>query len=66
MAKDKELKPCPFCGSVDIEWFEIWEEEGGVSFVVECQECFISTADEPLKDVAKKVWNRMVENGGIK
>ena len=55
-----QLKPCPFCGSNNIEHY-IREPEGGVSFsMIECQICFARTMEyrNVTSEEMVEVWNR--------
>ena len=53
--REKELKPCPFCGgeaklknSPYIEGYDYW---------VECEDCFVSTATYGVGAHAMVMWN---------
>lgn len=54
----EKLKPCPFCGSENIEI-----ERGPISglFCVTCHSCFASSAFFDCEDAVIKAWNRRAE-----
>ena len=49
-----ELKPCPFCGSDELD---IWQNDAGNYFVV-CIGCGANGRDERKEEKAVEVWNR--------
>ena len=51
---DKALKPCPFCGSEELD---IWQNDVDNYFVV-CIGCGASGRDERRVEKAVEVWNR--------
>lgn len=53
----EELKPCPFCGGMNIHIWDIstpW---------VSCNDCLANTACALTKEEAIRIWNRRVNNG---
>ena len=56
-----ELKPCPFCGSIDIYAYEPTVYEVGNDASVECQECGAEIRASTLKMAIAK-WNRRERN----
>lgn len=55
-----ELKPCPFCGSQDVDYAEAEDIDG--SFVM-CFECGTTSPVVDSKEKARDIWNRRAENG---
>ena len=53
-----DLKPCPFCGSEELD---IWQNDCGNHFVV-CIGCGASGRDERKVEKAVEVWNRRYED----
>jgi hypothetical protein len=47
------LKPCPFCGSIDLDYFN--NREG--NFWIHCKNCKGESGIGKGKEEAKKVWN---------
>ena len=58
MMKTK-LKPCPFCGSDDLDLMETDSGVGGLSgeYYVTCWSCCAEGGKEDTKKKAKMVWN---------
>ncbi|QBH96075.1 restriction alleviation protein, Lar family [Limnobaculum zhutongyuii] len=62
-----KLKPCPFCGSSEVELFEMDEEDNPYrAWVVRCHKCDVQTAMfvgsiEQKKRCATNAWNRRVK-----
>ena len=52
----EELKPCPFCGSDDIDVTYTYIE-GGVDYYAECTDCYCRGAWEPTPEKARAAWN---------
>ena len=52
---DNELKPCPFCGALNLSVKRIG------TYYVECLTCGISTKFYPVAADAKKAWNMRTE-----
>lgn len=54
-----DLKPCPFCGSndVDIRWYMPRRGNGVLSFVL-CYDCESSGPEKPTDEKAVEAWNR--------
>lgn len=50
--KEPELKPCPCCGGKAVTEMISWD------WVVECEECYLSTRVYPTPEEAAKAWNR--------
>jgi Lar family restriction alleviation protein len=50
-----ELKPCPFCGSIEYQP-EVMQERGG-TFYVECGWCGAQTTDDSSENEAANYWN---------
>ena len=56
---EKELKPCPFCGSTDIEVEEYLPESCCTKFwKVACTDCCGGFQSEHNKKEAVAIWNR--------
>ncbi len=58
--KNPSLKPCPFCGNSDQEWFKVLIDEEK-EYCVRCCKCH---ADGPIKrfrTTARKAWNQRKE-----
>lgn len=63
---DIDLKPCPFCGSKNVEVFSQYEEDcPDRSAIVRCHNCDAQSAQmvgrEKL-DMAARAWNKRVES----
>ena len=63
MTNDKDsavLKPCPFCGGVQIEAFHHIDRGWGASWHVECaaEECGNSTCHHDTEATAIAAWNK--------
>lgn len=60
-----ELKPCPFCGSVDAPIVEKWSQFSGRCFVVSCHErkrgCSCSSGWKRTAEEATAEWNRRAD-----
>ena len=60
-----KLKPCPFCGSTDIDYGVYTGTMRGFDYV-QCQECgaeiHAAEGKEYLKEVIER-WNRRADNG---
>ncbi|WP_145589140.1 Lar family restriction alleviation protein [Yersinia rochesterensis] len=58
----EELKPCPFCGSKEVEAFSQYEEDcPDRSAIVRCFSCDAQTAQMVGKDklaMASRAWNK--------
>ena len=54
------LKPCPFCGSQDIDVFETDSGIGGMhgEYHVMCSDCYAATCDVKTRREAAKLWNK--------
>lgn len=57
MQETTRLKPCPFCGSRDVDY------HGGIDDVydhyrVVCFNCGAATAQKPTRTEADEAWNR--------
>lgn len=50
--REPELKPCPCCGGKTGTEMISWD------WVVECEECYLSTREYPTPGEAVKAWNR--------
>lgn len=59
MDKIETLKPCPFCGSVDIEI--VYEVKYQYPFYAYCNNCDVQTGRYGSKQGAVSEWNRRVE-----
>ena len=55
MPEQKHLKPCPFCGSVDLELDNLTDHD---TFFVSCNECDVQQIASYTKSVAIRRWNR--------
>ena len=58
--KQKQLKPCPFCGGragIYQDYMGLWH--------VQCDNCGIGTLKNDIKELAVRSWNRRVENGNL-
>lgn len=51
-----KLKPCPFCGSSDIETIED-SDDIYVSFTIHCKECDATSGRTSKRTVANILWN---------
>ena len=54
-----KLKPCPFCGSTDVE--TIYRFDGNGSHSVMCQRCGAQSAPCDTEQYATEKWNTRVE-----
>ena len=54
-----ELKPCPFCGSTELDI----DINNANNYFVYCLNCGASGRDERKFEKAKEVWNRRYEDG---
>lgn len=62
---NQELKPCPFCGSKNVEIFEpVNKNENVVGRAVMCYECGTRAGFPLAYDdlIAAKEWNRRAKN----
>lgn len=57
--RNNELKPCPFCGSVDVK---IIFKPGDEGWFGQCQNCFSRGAWSENRDEARDKWNRRAQN----
>lgn len=58
----EKIKPCPFCGSKDIEILE-WTFKNDINtWQVECQECGVSGSMYSIKAEAVEEWNRRADD----
>lgn len=58
-----ELKPCPFCGSRNIDFGVMTGTMSGWAYC-QCEECLAEIhVLSPLIDEAIKAWNRRAEDG---
>lgn len=55
----KELKPCPFCGSDNIQFNTCWDEEAYI--FCQCMNCRSTTKEFLEKKNAACQWNRRVD-----
>ena len=55
---NSKLKPCPFCGSNDVECFEISIEIAPGKYGVGCNHCGISVTRIKSREEAVERWNR--------
>ena len=56
----EQLKPCPFCGSTDLNFF--CDVESG-TYMVRCRNCStLFKQYHAVKDEAKEAWNRRADN----
>jgi Lar family restriction alleviation protein len=58
---DTEIKPCPFCGCTDIDYFETdyGQADDPYFYVISCTDCNANVfADGGELDDAIKLWNR--------
>lgn len=54
-----DLKPCPFCGEVDIRFHAVGREGGVTNYYIGCKTCSTpATNFYPTKEVAIAKWNR--------
>lgn len=58
------LKPCPFCGSDDLDLMETCSGIGGLSgeYYVTCWSCYAEGGKEKTRKKAKQGWNRRSDN----
>lgn len=54
--KNKELKPCPFCGGIAY----IQKHSYRYAYWIKCYDCGVETEAYGFEDEAIKVWNRRV------
>ena len=59
--EEVKLKPCPFCGSGDVEIITLQHPRYAESYAVECLDCGVMTWPTISIDAAAKVWNRRAE-----
>ncbi len=62
MAENKELKPCPFCGSTELDYGIYTGTLRGFTYI-ECENCgaeMKATDKNGYRDVVK-AWNRRTE-----
>ena len=52
----EELKPCPFCGSDDIDVTYTYVDDG-LDYYAECTDCYCRGAWEPTAAKARAAWN---------
>ena len=58
-----ELKPCPFCGNIDIELnSKILMHSDCERFWIECPDCQISTRYFETNEDALRMWNKRAED----
>jgi Lar family restriction alleviation protein len=64
--KEKELKPCPFCGSKAkiVDYRPSSRPSGVTYYFVECEECFGKSVSKLKRDEAIAAWNRRVNEVG--
>ena len=54
---DKELKPCPFCGSDKVNVWLDGHIPYGKFYFVRCEKCLVYTLPYDDRDLAVKIWN---------
>ena len=54
-----ELKPCPFCGSKNIDLREI--DDAIFKYYVKCNACHVSMADQNKPNIFKR-WNNRIKD----
>ena len=59
-----ELKPCPFCGGLQIELISSINWDGEPIFYIHCDGCGCSGPTTLTIDSAIAAWNRRAEDGG--
>jgi Lar family restriction alleviation protein len=68
MSNIEELKPCPFCGSTNVEAFEQDSDDCPFhSAIVRCFDCDAQSAQMVGRDkiaMAARAWNKRVAPGG--
>lgn len=55
------LKPCPFCGGNDIEFFHneyTGDRINATPWMANCNDCSVSLESFPTKEQAISTWNR--------
>lgn len=57
MTDQTDLNPCPFCGESKAELVEFGEDPDEY-YIVECQECGVSTTTSLTKEGAFESWNK--------
>ena len=57
------LKPCPFCGSKDVE--SVYRFEKGDHFIIACQECGARSSPCITEHEAIQMWNMRVSEKSI-
>lgn len=55
-----ELKPCPFCGSYNVNWVP---GITGQRYAVECAHCGSQSMEYATKEAAFTAWNKRSKNG---
>ena len=60
---EPRLKPCPFCGSTDVE--SVYRFEKGDHFIIACQECGARSSPCLTEHEAVKMWNKRVPEKSI-
>ena len=60
---ESRLKPCPFCGSTDVE--SVYRFEKGDHFVIACQECGARSSPCLTEHEAAVMWNTRVPEKSI-
>ena len=61
--RDTEVKPCPFCGCEEIDYFEtdFGRADDPYSYAIRCNNCNASVfAESGYFDDAIELWNRRV------
>lgn len=68
MSNIEKLKPCPFCGSTNVEAFEQYADDCPFhSAIVRCHSCDAQSAQMVGRDkiaMATRAWNKRVAPGG--
>ena len=57
MKKQKELKPCPFCASTDLDYIKDMLDKYTQIHIIRCNNCMVSMPDV-TKNVTVKKWNK--------
>lgn len=60
----EKLKPCPFCGSNEVEFIEDEEQliKNTITGYILCSNCYVTTDSFFNEERAIKAWNRRVNN----
>jgi Lar family restriction alleviation protein len=63
------MKPCPFCGSMDIYWAGDvldYDEPALYTYSFRCHDCLAQGPSDEKLSTAKKSWNRRAKTPSLK